>query len=58
MEQLSVSRRDHLPWLDSLRFCAAFMVLLSHSHNDFFVAYDVVPQELKWGGKCTTLHPM
>lgn len=49
MEQLSI-RKNHLPWLDALRFCAAFMVLLSHSRGDFFVPYDAIPPELKLGG--------
>ena len=33
-------RTARLPWIDGLRFLAAFMVLLSHSRNDFFVKYD------------------
>lgn len=29
----------YFPWLDAARFIAAFMVLLSHSRNDFFLPY-------------------
>lgn len=32
-------------WLDALRFVAAFMVLLSHTRNDFFLRYDLLPAE-------------
>lgn len=31
---------NRLPWIDALRFMAAFLVLLCHSRNDFFVKYD------------------
>ena len=54
----SIVKNNHLPWLDALRFCAAFMVLLSHSRNDFFVAYDAVPQELKAGGANFVLYTL
>lgn len=36
----------HYPWLDAARFIAAFMVLLSHSRNDFFLPYgELVPSQ-------------
>lgn len=40
---------NHLPWLDALRFIAAFMVLLSHSRNDFFLPYGELPDALVGG---------
>lgn len=33
----------HFYWLDSIRFIAAFMVLLSHSRNTFFPAFGDLP---------------
>jgi len=33
----------HFPWLDALRFLAAFLVLLSHSRNDFFLPFNKLP---------------
>ena len=33
------------PWLDTMRFIAAFLVLFSHSRNDFFVPFDQLPPE-------------
>lgn len=35
----------HFYWLDSIRFIAAFMVLLSHSRNTFFPAFADLPAE-------------
>lgn len=32
-------------WIDALRFLAAFMVLFSHSRNDFFVPFGELPIE-------------
>ncbi len=40
----------HLPWIDTLRFLAAFIVLFSHSRNDFFVPYSDLPAEMKGYG--------
>lgn len=31
----TIGGAKHLPWLDAIRFMAAFMVLLSHTRNDF-----------------------
>ena len=36
---------SHYYWLDALRFIAAFMVLLSHTRNDFFCDYSSLPAE-------------
>lgn len=45
-----VRNKVHYPWLDFLRFFAAFLVLLSHSRNDFFVRYDLLPiNQQGWG---------
>lgn len=30
----------HYAWLDAIRFIAAFLVLLCHSRNDFFMKYN------------------
>lgn len=38
-----VKERSHLPWLDALRFIAAFIVLLCHTRNDFFVRFNELP---------------
>lgn len=35
--------RTHLPWLDAVRFIAAFIVLICHTRNDFFVRYNELP---------------
>ena len=35
----------YYPWLDAVRFLAAFVVLMSHSRNDFFVSYGELPNE-------------
>lgn len=35
--------KTHYPWLDAMRFIAAFMVLLCHSRNDFFLRYYELP---------------
>lgn len=37
------STRQHFYWLDTLRFIAAFMVLLSHARNVFFPAFGDLP---------------
>ena len=39
--------KEHFYWLDAIRFIAAFMVLFSHSRNDFFLAYGDLPVEDK-----------
>lgn len=36
---------SHFFWLDSIRFIAAFMVLLSHTRNDYFCEYSCLPEE-------------
>lgn len=35
----------HYYWLDAIRFIAAFMVLLSHTRNDFFCEYGNLPAD-------------
>ena len=40
----SVGNQNHFYWLDSLRFIAAFMVVISHSRNDFFMMYSDLPE--------------
>lgn len=35
----------HYHWLDLLRFIAAFMVLFSHSRNDFFLSWNELPAD-------------
>lgn len=35
--------KTHFYWLDALRFVAAFVVLFSHTRNDFFLAYGDLP---------------
>ena len=39
----NVNSREHLAWLDALRFIAAFLVLFCHSRNDFFLKYNYLP---------------
>lgn len=41
----SNNEKVHFYWLDSLRFIAAFMVLLSHSRNTFFPAFGDLPAD-------------
>lgn len=38
-------KQQHFYWLDLLRFLAAFMVLFSHTRNDYFVAYNYLPAD-------------
>lgn len=38
-----VKADKHYYWLDSIRFIAAFMVLLSHTRNDYFCEYGNLP---------------
>lgn len=38
-------KQQHFYWLDLLRFLAAFMVLFSHTRNDYFVAYNFLPAD-------------
>lgn len=45
MNNVKLNRESYYPWLDSVRFIAAFMVLLSHSRNDFFLPYNELPNE-------------
>lgn len=35
--------KPHYYWLDTMRFVAAFMVLLSHARNTFFPPFDGLP---------------
>lgn len=35
----------HLPWIDAMRFIAAFLVMFCHSKNDFFMNYDKLPAD-------------
>jgi peptidoglycan/LPS O-acetylase OafA/YrhL len=37
------NNKSHFYWLDALRFVAAFMVLFSHTRNDYFMAYGDLP---------------
>ena len=37
--------KTYFYWLDSLRFIAAFMVLLSHARNSFFPAFGDLPTD-------------
>lgn len=54
-QETSVSvRNTYLPWLDSLRFIAAFMVLLSHSRMDFFYPYEERCQALFRGRRISS----
>lgn len=36
----TTNKKEHFVWLDALRFIAAFLVLLCHTRNDFFVRYN------------------
>lgn len=38
-------KKNHFYWLDALRFIAAFMVLFSHTRNDFFLPWGELPSE-------------
>ncbi len=38
-----VPQKKYFYWLDTLRFLAAFMVVFSHSRNDFFLPYGKLP---------------
>lgn len=38
-------KQNHFYWLDALRFIAAFMVLFSHTRNDFFLPWGELPSE-------------
>lgn len=39
----SVMKQTHFPWLDAMRFIAAFLVVLCHTRNDFFLRYYELP---------------
>ena len=43
MKQITENSKLHFYWLDSLRFIAAFMVLLSHARNTFFPPFGELP---------------
>lgn len=36
-------KKTHFPWLDAMRFIAAFLVVLCHTRNDFFLRYYELP---------------
>lgn len=38
-----VMKQTHFPWLDTMRFIAAFLVVLCHTRNDFFLRYYELP---------------
>lgn len=42
---MTENKQLHYYWLDTLRFIAAFMVLFSHSRNDFFLPWGDLPPE-------------
>lgn len=42
---MKIETDKHYYWLDAIRFIAAFMVLLSHTRNDFFCEYSELPVE-------------
>ena len=44
MVQKIDNNKIHFYWLDTMRFVAAFMVLLSHSRNTFFPAFGDLPE--------------
>lgn len=39
VDKTNYTEKAHLPWLDMMRFVAAFLVLLCHSRNDYFVRW-------------------
>lgn len=44
--QSQATQKRHFPWLDVMRFTAAFLVLLCHSRNDYFVKWNyLAPDE-------------
>ena len=44
-------RKDnHLPWIDALRFIAAFLVMFCHARHDFFLRYDLLDASQKGAG--------
>lgn len=45
MPQLLGPQKTRDPWIDLLRFFAAFMVVIDHGRNSFFVAYGDLPHE-------------
>lgn len=40
MKSNITDKKAHFVWLDTLRFIAAFLVLICHTRNDFFVRYN------------------
>lgn len=38
------NKATHYPWLDAMRFIAAFVVLICHTRNDFFVRFNELPE--------------
>ena len=44
-KHLTSSPNAHLPWIDALRFIAAFLVMFCHAKNDFFLNYDKLPAD-------------
>lgn len=45
MTEILEKNKVHFYWLDTMRFVAAFMVLLSHARNTFFPAFGDLPAE-------------
>lgn len=37
--------KEHFYWLDSMRFIAALLVLMSHTRNDFFIKWGDLPSD-------------
>lgn len=42
---IQANQKQHFYWLDTIRFIAAFMVLLSHGRNTFFLTFGDLPIE-------------
>lgn len=42
---MTIDKKPHYYWLDTMRFIAAFMVLLSHARNTFFPAFGDLPTD-------------
>ena len=44
-ENTDIKSSARYPWLDAIRFIAAFFVLVGHTRNDFFMTYGTLPSE-------------
>lgn len=42
---MKTNNKEHFVWLDAIRFIAAFLVLICHARNDFFVRYNFLDPE-------------